>query len=40
MSSIERLDIGSDYVRGVCLPFVDLCKDLDKLVDTELKYHR
>ena len=34
-SSIERLDIaqfGSYYVHGVCLPFVDSCKDLGILV--------
>ena len=43
-SSIEWLDIdiaqfGSYYVREVGLPFVDSCKDLSILVDTELKSH-
>ena len=41
-SSTERLDIaqfGSYYVRGMGLPFVESCKDLGILVETELKFH-
>ena len=40
--SIERLDVaqlGSYYVRGVGLPFVDSCKNLGMLVATELIFH-
>ena len=41
-SSIEKLDItysGSYYVRGLGLQFIDSCKDLGILVDTELEFH-
>ena len=40
-SSIERLDaaqLESYYVRGVDLLFVDSCKNLGILLDTEFKF--